>query len=30
VDAPGVLLAIVRAANAADAFEETLGGGDEL
>jgi hypothetical protein len=28
-DAPGVLLAIVRAANAADAFEEALGG-DEL
>jgi hypothetical protein len=29
VDAPTVILAIIRAANAADAFEETLGG-DEL
>ncbi len=29
VDAPGALLAVLRAANAADAFEETQGG-DEL
>jgi hypothetical protein len=29
-DAPNALLAMLRAANAADAFEETQGGGDEL
>ena len=30
VDAPTALLTVLRAGNAADAFEETQGGGDEL